>query len=74
MHLVFLFILNDFLKIIGKYYCSFTIIFLDNNISRNEGSLHASDAQMEDDVNVENIPAGDNNYIGHNSKNLTPRL
>ena len=53
----------------GKYYCAFTIIFLGNNISRNEGSSHASDAQWEDYLNVENIPAGDNNYISHNSKN-----
>lgn len=44
----------------GKYYCAFTIIFLGNNISRNEGSSHASDAQWEDYLNVENIPAGDN--------------
>ena len=33
---------------------------LDNNISRCEVSSHASDAQGEDDMNVENIPAGDN--------------
>ena len=54
---------NDFLKIIRKNNIHHLFIFLDNNISRNEVSSHASDAQGEDDMNVENIPAGDNNLV-----------